>query len=240
MSALMSAELLRLRTVRAPFYGTLGLLALLALFGAAPLLDTHSTLTADDLRSSMQSLVASLMFSIGVVASNNVGGEFKRGTTAMTYLVHPDRGRVATASIVVWAGLCAVLVAVAASLVVALQVHAARVHHVDLGLSGLETARIIAGAAFVGAVMGAAGVLIATMTREPLISSGAIVGFNVIETILSNAIHGVGPYLPLSLVSSIAGLDHGLRGFAAMGLLLAYLAVLALAVRVWALRRDLT
>jgi hypothetical protein len=240
MSPLIAAELLRLRTVRAPLYGTLGLLVVLALFGAAPLLDSHGTLTADDLRSSTNSLVASLMFSIGIVSATNVGGEFKRGTTAMTYLVHPDRGRVAVAGVIVWAGLCAALVAVAASLVVALQMRAASVHHVDLGLSSMETARLIAGAAFVGAVMGAAGVLAATVTREPLFSAGAIVGLNVIDTIASNAVHGIRPYLPLDLVGSIAGVDHGLRGFPAMGLLLAYLAVLALAVRVWALRRDLT
>ena len=51
---------------------------------------------------------------------------------------------------------------------------------------------------------------------------------------------GFGPYLPFQLIGSLTGLSDDVPVLAAMSLLLAYLAVLALAVGRWALPRDLT
>jgi hypothetical protein len=51
---------------------------------------------------------------------------------------------------------------------------------------------------------------------------------------------GVRPYLPFSLVNSLIGASAHVPVPAAVGLLLGYLAALALLVRNWSLKRDLT
>jgi hypothetical protein len=53
-------------------------------------------------------------------------------------------------------------------------------------------------------------------------------------------VHAATNYLPLNLTGSVMGLNHDLPALAAMALLLAYLGAFALAVRKWALPRDLT
>jgi hypothetical protein len=241
MTALVSAELLRLRTLRTTWYGTLGGLALIAVLASISLLAAgNGRAPAGRVLSDIHGSIAPVVFSIAIVSANAVGAEFKRGTAAMTYLVHPLRERVTAAQIVVWGGYCGLFAAAAAVIVVSLGLVAARTGDIDLGLSTGELARIVAGAGFGGAVLGAAGVLAATVTREPVVAAGAVVGLNVVEGLLSSAVDGSGGYLPLSLTESVMGLNHEMPALAAMGLLLAYVAAFALAVRAWALPRDLT
>ena len=104
-------------------------------------------------------------------------------------------------------------------------------------VSATDVARLIGGAAVGGAVMGAAGALLGTATHNPTIASSAFWAWNVVETLLIPA--GVRPYMPFALVTSLMG-GGGLPVLAAMGLLLAYLAAIAVFVRRWVLDRDLT
>ena len=103
----------------------------------------------------------------------------------------------------------------------------------------LDEPHIVGGAASGGAVMAAAGVLLGAAARNPTIATSAFLFvWNVLELLLIPA--GDPPVLPFGLVSSLMGGADNVLVLAAMSLLLAYLAVLALAVGKWALPRDLT
>ena len=102
----------------------------------------------------------------------------------------------------------------------------------------LDEPHIVGGAASGGAVMAAAGVLLGAAARNPTIATSAFFVWNVVELLLIPA--GIRPSMPFGLVSSPMGGADNLLVLAAMSLLLAYLAVLALAVGKWALPRDLT
>ena len=95
MTAMISAELLRLRTVATHRWIALGLLALIAV-NAAPFVNGAST-TADEVVAQLRGLAQLAMVMVAAYAAHIVGDEFRRGSVAMTYLVHPSRGRVDTA-----------------------------------------------------------------------------------------------------------------------------------------------
>jgi hypothetical protein len=81
-------------------------------------------------------------------------------------------------------------------------------------------------------------VLVGTAARNPTIASGAIVVWNLGESMLHVA--GVGPYLPFGLVNTLLGAEPDHAAGPAIALLAAYAAMLTLAIRHWALPRDLT
>jgi ABC-2 type transport system permease protein len=241
MSALISAELLRLRTLRSPRYGMLGVLAFVAFAAAAPLIFASSgpppgpAETADSLRS--LAFVGGVIV-VAVLAANNVGAEFKDRSVALTYLSHPDRHVVAAARALTYAGVGSLFAAAAAIVVLAVGVPAAGHAGVHVGFSATDVARVVAGAAFGGAVMGAAGVLLGCVMRHPVIAAGAIAGWNVGESFLSTA--GIGPYLPFRLVNSLLGVGDDVSAGVAAALLLGYLTAFGLVVARWALPRDVT
>jgi hypothetical protein len=232
MSALVAAELLRLRTVRSPRYFALGGLALVALIAAVNF-DASLARSPEDLIDTLVALAMVAVLVPAVFAASTAGEDFKRGSAAMTYLSDPHRVRVSAARALTYAGLGFVFAALASSSVVAIGLSQA-----DLGLSATAVAQLIGGAAFAGAVLSAAGVLVGTVTRNPTIATGGVVGLNLAETLLGAA--DIAPYLPFRLVGSLLGMSDGVSALAALGLLLAYLAAFALSVRAWALPRDLT
>jgi ABC-2 type transport system permease protein len=239
MTALISAELLRLRTIRSPRYVALGILAFVAVLALMPLLDPGAVLAdSSQLGESMRSLAFVGVIIGATFGAANAGTEFKRGATALTYLAHPRRGRVTAARALTYAGLSFAFASVAAGVVVAAGLAVAADQDIDAGLTLTAGARIVLGAGFGGAVIGAAGVLLGTVTRNPTVASGAVVGWNIGESLL--AVAGIGPYLPFGLVGSLMGNPGGAPLAAALLLLPAYLAAFALFVRAWALPRDVT
>jgi hypothetical protein len=242
MTALISAELLRLRTVRSPRYAALGLLALTGLLAAAPLIDPRSArLAPGQLTDQLTMLTVPVLLVLAAGAAHYVAAEFKRGTAAMTYLAVPNRARATAAQVLTWAGLCFVLAGAAATLIIGLELTAAAENHVKSGFSTLDVAQLIGGAAFSGAVLGGVGVLAAIITRNPTIAVTALVGLNVVEgTLITPHVRGIGPYLPFKLLEPAMGLTHAVPSFVAIGLLLAYLAAFGVAAHEWALARDLT
>jgi ABC-2 type transport system permease protein len=239
MTALISAELLRLRTIRSPRYVALGILAFVAVLALMPLLDPGAVpADSSQLGESMRSLALVGVIIGATFGAANAGTEFKRGATALTYLAHPRRGRVTAARALTYAGLSFAFATVAAGVVVAAGLAVAADQDIDAGLTVTAGARIVLGAGFGGAVIGAAGFLLGTVTRNPTVASGAVVGWNIGESLL--AVAGIGPYLPFGLVGSLMGKPGGAPLAAALLLLPAYLAAFALFVRAWALPRDVT
>ncbi len=249
MSVLISAELLRLRTVRSARYSALGVLACVAVFAALQFIDASEPGSATQLATSLRGLIqVPGVVLVGTLAATLLATEFQHGSASLTYLSHPDRLRVAAARSLAYAGLGFLLAGAAALVVVAIGVPASGAG-ADTSLSMAEVARIVVGAATGGAVMGAAGALVGTATHSPTIASGAFFGWNIVETLLIPV--DARPYMPFGLINSLMGAGgegQGQTAFgaggvalpAAIGLLLAYLTAGALVTRRWALPRDLT
>jgi hypothetical protein len=240
MTALLSAELLRLRTVRAPRYSFLAVLAVVAIT-AAPV-GNGPPASGSEVAANIRGLAQLGVFMGALYAANNVGEAFKRGSVAITYLTHPLRTRVAAAQAISYAGVSFVVAALTAATALGIVLTVADANHVDAGLSVADVARVVGGAAFGGAVLGAAGALAGAVARHPAIAGGAVVVWNLAETMLTRGgtTGGIGPYLPFQLIGSLTGLTDDVPALAATILLPGYVAVLALAVRKWALPRDLT
>jgi ABC-type transport system involved in multi-copper enzyme maturation permease subunit len=239
MTALVSAELLRLRTIRSPRYIVLGVLVFPALLAAMDVLDpaAGSGLSpaqhADALRAvALQGVIIAAVFAASVVAS-----DFKRGTIALTYMAHPNRWRVTVARTLTYAALGGVLAALAAAVDLAVGLLAAGSGVIDL--SSGDAARTIVGALLGGAAFASLGALVGTLTRHPTVASLAVVA----PTVIDGALHvpALHAYLPLGLVEQLIGLGHPyVAAPLAMVLLLAYPAAVAVVVRGWALSRDVT
>jgi hypothetical protein len=241
VNAVATAELLRLRTVRAPRWGALTGLVVVAL-NAAPFLNGAVT-SAAGIADQLRSLMVLVAFFTANYAAYTVAEDFKRGAVAVTYLAHPHRSRVTAAQVGVYGLLSAAFGAVAAAVALGIILPVADSNGVPTGLSSLDMILVIGGTAFSGGVFGALGVLAGTITRQ---ATSAMVGITFVflaETFATAGgqhIGGVDPYLPFQLVGATTGLTHTVPAALAMVLLLAYLGFLALGVRHWALPRDLT
>lgn len=240
MKATISAELLRLRTVATHRWIALGLLALIAV-NAAPFVNGAST-RADDVVAQVRGLAQLGIVMVAAYAAHVVGDEFRRGAVAMTYLVHPSRGRVAAAHAVTYAAVGAVLAAILAGATMAVILPVAAGDHVDTGLGSADVALVLVGSALGGAVLGAAGALIGTAARNPSIAMGIVVVWSISESLATRGgtRGGLAHYLPFQLLGGVTSLSDTVAVLPAFGLLLVYLALMALAVRRWALPRDLT
>jgi hypothetical protein len=239
MTALVSAELLRVRTVRSPRYAALGALAFLALtagLNVQPRTGGHAG--AIELASSLRSLTLTAVLVAAVLAATNVATQFQGGTAALTYLSHPQRERVSAAQLLTYAGLGFAFAALAAAAVLIVGAAVAGADRFEASFSALDVARMVGGTAFGGAVMGAAGALAGALVRSPTVASPTPTGLFLAElTVVPASIHA---YLPFGLADQLMGGTGDVPAAVAIGLLLAYLAAFAAAVHRWALPRDLT
>jgi hypothetical protein len=160
----------------------------------------------------------------------------------MTYLAHPSRGRVAAAHAVTYAAVGAVLAAILAGAAMAIVLPVAAGDHIDTGLAPADIALVLAGSALGGAILGAAGALIGAVARHPGLAMGIVVVWSVSESLATRGgtREGIWHYLPFQLIGAATSLSHHVAVLPAVGLLLVYLALMALAARRWALPRDLT
>src|SRR3954463_11448679 len=133
MTAMIFAELLRLRTVATHRWIALGMVALIAV-NSAPFVNGAST-SADQLTSQLRGLAQLGIFLVAAYAAHIVGDEFRRGSVAMTYLLHPSRGRVAAAHAVTYAAVGAVLAVILAGAAMAIVLTVAAGDHINTGLA---------------------------------------------------------------------------------------------------------
>jgi hypothetical protein len=231
MTALISAELLRLRTLRVTRYVVVGMLGLAVMLAVFPPSGPRSALV-----DSVRSVTFTFVIAAAFIAATQLGTEFKRGAAALTYLAHPNRRTVATARVLTYGLIGGLLGVLAAIVALAAGVVAAHLHASPTDVGAQAIAGVIGGAAFGGATLGGFGALVGTITREPIFATVAV----VIPTVIAAPLPAVSPYLPFGLAEQLLGVAHKVAAPLAMMLLLVYVAVTALCVRRWALPRDLS
>jgi ABC-2 type transport system permease protein len=259
MIRLIRIELLKLRTTRLS-YGLLGLAAGLTALDAvlrnaragsgklAPL-STGAGLTNVLTVTGFALLVAAIL---GVTISS---GEFRHQTATLTYTEVPNRVRVllAKAFAAVMVGLVFGAVGTAIATGIALAFVAA--HGYPIALAGGTMARFAGGAALGGALLAAVGVGLGSLVRGQL---GAVIGLFAwaffLEPIVGGLFNDIGPYLPFTATTTIAGSRLGGGGFGyagsstasalpligAVALVTGVAVVLALTAARTTVRRDIT
>ena len=230
MTALISAELLRLRTLRVTRYVVVGMLGLAVMLAVFPPSGPRSALV-----DSVRSVTFTFVMAAAFIAATQLGTEFKRGAAVLTYLTHPNRRMVATARVLTYGMLGGLLAALAAIVALAAGAVAAHLQANPTDIGALAFAGVIGGAAFGGAVLGGFGALVGTVTREPILATVVV----VVPSLIAGPLTAVSPYLPFGLAEQLLGGADKVAAPLAMLLLLVYLAVTALGVRQWALPRDL-
>jgi ABC-2 type transport system permease protein len=231
MTALISAELLRIRTLRVTRYVVVGMLGLAVMLAVFPPSGPRSALV-DSVRSVTFTFVMAAVY----IAATQLGTEFKRGAAALTYLAHPNRRTVTTARVLTYGLIGGLLAALAAIVALAAGLVAAHFAATRADIGAQAIAGVIGGAAFGGATLAGIGALIGTVTREPILATVAV----VLPTLIAAPLPAVSPYLPFGLAEQLLGGTDKVLAPVAMILLLAYLAVAAVFARQWALPRDLT
>jgi len=230
MTALISAELLRLRTLRVTRYVVVGMLGLAVMLAFFPPSGPRSALV-----DSVRSVTSTFVMAAAFIAATQLGAEFKRGAAVLTYLTHPNRRMVATARVLTYGLIGGLVAALAAIVALAAGVVAAHLQAIPTYIGGLAFAGVIGGAAFGGAVLGGFGALVGTVTREPILATVVV----VVPSLIAGPLTAVSPYLPFGLAEQLLGGADKVAAPLAMMLLLVYLAVTALCARRWALPRDL-
>jgi ABC-type transport system involved in multi-copper enzyme maturation permease subunit len=238
MTALVSAELLRLRTVRSPRYIGLAMVVFAGVLAAVNVLDpafaseSSPSARAESLQAiGLNGVLLAAVFSAGIAAT-----EFKRGSIALTYMAHPNRRKVAAARTLTHAMAGGLLAALAAAVALAAGLIAGSGSPVDLNAA--DVAGTVAGALFSGAVIGGLGVLVGTLVRNPTVASTAVIAPTIVGGALQ--ISALYDYLPFGLAGRLLGIDGSVPVPLAALLLLAYPALVALVVHLWGIDRDIT
>jgi hypothetical protein len=236
MSALIRAELTKLRTVRS----TWAVLLVLPLVAFITLLDAaldpvdHNTSVVDFMDISL----AVAAIGLAAFAAAFVATEFARRTVGLDYLAVPRRTPVLSAKLAAFAcvgaglGLLAALIAHMVSTPIAIG------RGVAADGPGTVALRVIA-VTVVIAVLGAIGAALGVLVPQPAIAVGAVIGWQFVEGILGMAF-GVADYLPIGLITTVAHLGGTVALPVAVAFLCLYTAVTAGAAMLVAKRRDLT
>jgi hypothetical protein len=232
--ALIAAELLRLRTVRSTFPAAAGAALLITLTAVLNLRSETSSEFEHDLGGA--GILIALV--VATSAATTIAYDFKRGSTALTYLAEPRRHRVLRARLASYAvlgGAFAALVVLCCCLAgLAWAAHKGW----QTGLTAPDVAALAAGGAGVGAAMSAVGVLVATAARNPTAAAQLVVVPFIAGGLVAH--YDAARYLPFALVSALFGATDQLGVLAALALLAGYVLALYVAVSRWAVPRDIT
>jgi ABC-2 type transport system permease protein len=259
MTRLVRIELLKLSTTRLAY-------ALLATVAGLTALDTvvHATgagsgkfaqlntaagLT-DVLTISGPSLLMALVLGLTVAS-----GEFRHQTATLTYLACPKRARVLLANAIAAAVVGLVFGVVGSAVATGTGLVFVAGHGYPVALSGTTIARYIAGAAVGSALLATVGVGLGSLIRAqlPAVIGVFLWGFFG-ESLLSNGFNAVGPYLPFTAATTLAGSPLGRSGFgfpntssvsplsfaAAVGLIAGVAIVLSAAAAKTTVRQDIS
>jgi ABC-type transport system involved in multi-copper enzyme maturation permease subunit len=238
VTALLSAELLKLRTTRMVY----GLLA--TVLGIVALADTIAILTTSkhDLATDQEGLFAATVSGLPFVLILGVmvvSGEFRHGTITQTLLVTPKRPRVLVVKLAT-AALLGLLFAAAAELfALALGVPLLLLRGVDISLDHDATRLVVGtiGAMTIAAMLGAA--LGSVIRNQVAAIIGAFAWLLVAERVLEGTLPKEAKYAPgLALAAIIGHSEELLSWGAAVAVALGYVAALALVGGIFVFSRD--
>jgi ABC-2 type transport system permease protein len=218
MIRLIRVESLKLLTTRLT-YGLLalgaGLTALDTLLRAAragngrlPPLDTASGLARPLTVTGFAMLMA---WVLGIMVSS---GEFRHQTATLTYLSFPHRGRVLVAKVVAAFGAGTIFGAAGAAMATGVSLAFVAGHGYRLALPGGSIAADAAGAVLGAGLLAAVGVALGSLIRAQI---GAVIGAFawafVVEAVVGGLFNSIGPYLPFTAATTLAGSPLGGGGF---------------------------
>ena len=205
MNALVSSELLKLRTTRTAF-GFLVATVLLTLGVGAATFATIEAAGEQDLKDALAGagLVAALLLVLGIVAAT---GEYRHGTITSSLLVSPDRVRFLAAKILAYllTGAALGLVAMLVSFAVGVPWLSARDAPLELLETGDYVSLAVEGVAL-AALAGALGVAVGTLIRNQIAAVvGTLVYLFVLDPVLSLVSEDVAAYTPGGAISGLGG-----------------------------------
>jgi ABC-2 type transport system permease protein len=207
--ALVSAELLKLRTTRTAF-GFLAAIVLLTLAVNAANFATSDFLGEDDIKSALSGagVAAALLLILGIVGTT---GEYRHGTITSALLATPERRRVVVAKLLAYliAGAALGAAAVAVTLGIGIPWLSARDVPVELLGAGDYLDLVVRGIAL-AALTSALGVGIGAIVRNQVVAVvGTLVYLFVLEPVVSLVSSEVAGY---TIGGSIGGLGSGDAG----------------------------
>ena len=222
MTRLVRIELLKLRTTRLT-YGLLAVAAALTALdatlraaragdGKLAALSTATGLTSVLTVTGFAVVIACVL---GVTVSS---GEFRHQTATLTYLEFPRRSRVLVAKLIAAALVGLVFGAAGSAVATGIGLAFAAAHGYPIALAGTTIAGYTAGAVLGAALLAAVGVALGTLVRAQL---GAVIGVFAwalfVEPIVGGLFNFIGPYLPFTAVTTLAGSRLGGGGFGFSG-----------------------
>lgn len=234
MTALVRAELLKLRTLRSTAWAAASLLAITVLTSTLAMGDAGEKgyRTPTELRETVIAIGYTAVFFMVVLGAVAAAGEYRHHTISQRFLVSPERGRVLTAKLAVY-GLVGFVTALLVTVIgagLAELVVSSKGYTLDLADNGL---RMAAGAGAAGGLAGMLGVVAGFLTRNSTTAMVAIFGTWMVEKIVS--LPG-----PFTLAESVLGLGRPLSLGVAAAALAALTAALALVAQRVVLPRDVT
>ncbi len=205
MSALVSSELLKLRTTRTAL-GFLVAIVLLTLGAGAATFATLDPFDKQDLTDALSGagVVSALLLVLGSVAAT---GEYRHGTITSSLLVSPDRARLLGAKLLAYALTGAVLglIAIFVTFAVGVPWLSAR----DISLDALDAGDYLSigvqGVAL-AALCGAFGVAVGDLIRNQVAAVvGLLVYLFVLDPLLSLVSEDIAKYSPAGALSGLGG-----------------------------------
>jgi ABC-type transport system involved in multi-copper enzyme maturation permease subunit len=241
MTALIRSELLAVRTLRTTYIVPIALLALVGLIVGASMADAGKpgTITPDQLREPLV-ITAGIMSAVfvAVFAVIRVGGEYRYETISQRFLA-ASRARVLIAKLVTYAGLAAVLSALAIGLGLAIAAPVVSAKDLTLDYSGADVVVLFA-SVLLGAILFAAlGVAIAFICRSQPAALLVVIGLFPAEKVLGILLDENASYMPYGLLQSL--LDQG-NATPVVGAIVLTAVTAVICAAAWMLleRRDVT
>jgi ABC-2 type transport system permease protein len=246
MLPLIRSEWRKLSTVRGPWL-LLAAGPLLVVAGITGLIQSggnvHDPATAGRALAHV-ALAALFTLVFGIFA---VGGEYRHGTITDTFLSSPDRGRVVTAKLAVYAAVGAVAGLVSSAVAVAVTAAWWAAKGGSFHLSAADSWRTLAGGVAVNVAFAAIGVGVGALVRNLAVAiAAALAWIALVEGVAGQLVgSGLARWLPFSASEALgradmAGASRLLPQWGGGLVLAGYAVAFAVAAMVTTLRRDVT